>query len=243
LLFFWGVFLDNHDGKAAHRVRKLIERSVESVLWTEGPAMEKALSALTARQIEILHAMRAEGVSVEDISEALAISRQAAQKHLACLLQDSLVEPGPCERTSGRPRQLYVLTPEGRELFPRQYAWFLELLVGALKADMGSASVTIMLQNLARQLAQSECAHITAKPARERLAAIAHFMSQLGYEASAKKKDEITATNCVYHHLAQVHPEVCAFDIALLESLTGGRIAHAECIVRGGKVCRFKVSG
>ena len=49
------------------------------------------------------------------------------------------------------------------------------------------------------------------------------------------------ARNCVYHHLAAEHPEVCELDLALLSSLLGGKIEHVECMVRGGGSCRFRL--
>ena len=51
----------------------------------------------------------------------------------------------------------------------------------------------------------------------------------------------IDARNCVYHHLAAEHPEVCELDLALLSSLLGGKIEHVECMVRGGASCRFRL--
>jgi predicted ArsR family transcriptional regulator len=75
-------------------------------------------------------------------------------------------------------------------------------------------------------------------------AGLASAMSDLGYAARAAHtedgSEEIQAFNCVYHYLAAQHPEVCAFDLALIEAATGKRPEHAECMVRGGGSCRFK---
>jgi predicted ArsR family transcriptional regulator len=68
-------------------------------------------------------------------------------------------------------------------------------------------------------------------------------MTELGYEAQAtqdKRQPAIEACNCLYHHVAAVHPEVCEFDLALLRGVTGADVEHEECMVRGGSVCRFR---
>ena len=45
----------------------------------------------------------------------------------------------------------------------------------------------------------------------------------------------------MFHALARQHPQVCKFDLAYLEGVSGRRIHHMECIVRGGHVCRFRI--
>jgi predicted ArsR family transcriptional regulator len=68
-------------------------------------------------------------------------------------------------------------------------------------------------------------------------------MTELGYEAEAstdQKQPTIEACNCLYHHVAASHPEVCEFDLALLRGVTGADVEHDECMVRGGSVCRFR---
>ncbi len=199
------------------------------------------LNTLTGRQIEILHAMRTDGMALEDIASLLATSRQAAQKHLDHLLHAGLAASGETKQTGGRPRQLYRLTPQGQELFPRQYAWFTEILIGFLKEAQGTEALSALLRKLAKTLAAKEGAALSGMSRRARIEAITHFMNKLGYAASVNGASEIVATNCVYHHIAQAHSEICSFDIQLLETLSGGKIEHTECMVRGGSCCRFRL--
>jgi len=74
--------------------------------------------------------------------------------------------------------------------------------------------------------------------------ALAQRLDSLGYEAVPARHGEewqVEAFNCVFHALAKQHPQVCKFDLAYLEAVSGRRIHHMECIVRGGHVCRFRV--
>jgi predicted ArsR family transcriptional regulator len=74
---------------------------------------------------------------------------------------------------------------------------------------------------------------------------LAQRLDALGYEAvPARHGDDwqVEAFNCVFHGLAKAHPQVCKFDLAYMEAATGKRVHHMECIVRGGHVCRFKLT-
>jgi predicted ArsR family transcriptional regulator len=46
----------------------------------------------------------------------------------------------------------------------------------------------------------------------------------------------------VFHHLAAKVAVVCRFDLALIGAFAGATVEHQECMVRGGHLCRFKLS-
>ncbi|HEX2492144.1 MAG TPA: HTH domain-containing protein, partial [Steroidobacter sp.] len=69
------------------------------------------------------------GASVDELAQALGVTRTAVRQHLASLMRDRLVVPGAARASGGRPQQLFVLTEEGKEAFPRHYSWFAHLLV------------------------------------------------------------------------------------------------------------------
>jgi len=72
-------------------------------------------------------------------------------------------------------------------------------------------------------------------------------MKEVGYESQVFFRSggpaQIIAHNCVFHQLAEAHPEVCELDLALIGSLGGGDMQHLECMLRGGQVCRFQLAG
>lgn len=184
-----------------------------------------------------------EGMSIDALADALGITRPAVRQHLSVLERDGFVERGDYRATGGRPVQVYRLSDAGRELFPRQYSWFSGLLLEAIQRDKGSEGLTDWLRGVASQLSVGLAPRVAGKDPASRLAETARVMNELAYDATADAATgTIEATNCVYHDLASRFPEVCQFDIAILEQLTGGTISHEECLVRGGGVCRFKVT-
>src|SRR5437870_3636380 len=79
------------------------------------------------------------GLTIEELSARLAISRNAVRQHLTSLERDQLVRRGDRKPSGGRPEQLYLLTDQGAELFPRRYSWFAELLIARMVDEAGRA--------------------------------------------------------------------------------------------------------
>jgi predicted ArsR family transcriptional regulator len=200
------------------------------------------LDVLGKRQQELLRNLLRDkgGLTVDELSRRLSITRNAVRQHLAALENDGLVGPGVTRPSGGRPEQLYVLTEKGREFFPRQYSWFAQLVVESMKGELGAEGLRRRLGALGTAIArQLRAQHPGLTNRRQRIARLAEVMEQLGYNATASA-GAIQADNCVFHHLAQKNPEVCQFDLALLSTFTDSKVEHVECMARGGNVCRFK---
>ncbi|BAN48938.1 metalloregulator ArsR/SmtB family transcription factor [Metapseudomonas resinovorans] len=179
------------------------------------------------------------GMSIDELANHLAVTRTAIRQHLAALERDGLVLRGETRPTGRRPEQLYQLSAHGRELFPRQYQLLADLLIGEVAGLIGHDALLRLMRGLGRKLA----AGMETKVVDE--TRIAEHMNQAGYEAEiilrSRGEPEIVAHNCVFHHLAAAHPEVCELDLALIGALGGGEVAHLECMVRQGQVCRFRI--
>lgn len=189
---------------------------------------------------------RKTGRTIDELARGLHVSRNAVRQHLTSLVAEGLVTKGPMQATGGRPEQLYLLSAEGHEGFPRKYSWFSELLLDSLKSEKGEAALIARFEKLGTQVGtQLQHTQHLPGPAAERIGRLATAMHELGYEATStavtgRQLPMIEAANCVFHHLATRFPEVCHFDLALLSTFVGRPVEHDECIVRGGHVCRFK---
>ncbi|MDH4869781.1 HTH domain-containing protein [Pseudomonas sp. BN515] len=179
------------------------------------------------------------GMSIDELANHLAVTRTAIRQHLAALERDGLILRGETRPTGRRPEQLYLLSPRGRELFPRQYHLLADLLIGEVAGLIGRDALIALMRGLGRKLAAEVEQQIVDETH------IAQHMNQAGYEAEiilrSSGEPEIVAHNCVFHHLAAAHPEVCELDLALIGTLGGGEVDHTECMVRQGQVCRFRI--
>src|SRR5690606_13163268 len=178
-------------------------------------------------------------------AESLKISRSAVHQHLSALERDGYLEKLIRPSQGGRPGYAWRLTNRGVHLFPKQYAFFSELMIRGMKKSLGSEGLSRVLEELGEDIARRYAPRLDgARDDAERVRIVAEIMQELGYAARAANVEgqpEIDARNCVYHDLAAEHPEVCRLDLALLGALLGGDVQHIECMVRGGRACRFRL--
>jgi len=185
-----------------------------------------------------------EGLGVEQLCEKLRVSHNAVRQHLTALGSANLIERAPPRQTGGRPGAIFVITESGRELFPRHYGHIAGGLIEKLFGTLGREHVMAMLRALGTQLANEQPAPVDQSDTELASKQLAERLTALGYEAAAIKHDgepQIEAHNCVFHSLAARHPEVCHFDLAFLSASSGREVRHAECMVRGGRTCRFSL--
>ncbi len=186
------------------------------------------------------------GKTLDTIAEHLQITKNAAREHVLRLQTLGMVISEDDKGSIGRPRRRYLLSPEGHEAFPRQYSWLSNVLLEFLTEDLGAQQMTETMERLALRIVKSMEKRFADQPSdRDRLGELTKVMNELGYRASLKQSDMrkgaiIEATNCVYHSVAKLHPELCAFDIKFIQAASGKKSVKLEsCIARGGTVCRF----
>ena len=202
---------------------------------------------INPRQRQILDLLMANkaGLCTDEIAQSLDISRSAVQQHLATIEKSGYVQIGEFKKSAGRPIRTFVLTELGINFFPKQYAWFSELILSDLKNELGNKAFKAYLQKLGGSLAQSLLADFEGKNPEERIEKLVETMQSLGFQAAAidDKEDHtyITAHNCIYHDIAQKHPEVCELDKELITTLLGKKANLVECMAKGEHICRFKI--
>lgn len=205
------------------------------------------LAVLGTRQQELLNQLliHKSGLTVDELSKGLEITRNAIRQHLAALENAGFVVQGVTRATGGRPEQLYTLTEEGKEIFPRRYSWFAQLIVESIKQESGKEglqeSLNTMGTNVANKLLMQNSG---LENQQQKLEKLADIMNQLGYSTKNVGVIDgipiVEAVNCIFHDIAVKNPEVCQFDLALLSKFTDSTIEHQECMATGGNVCRFK---
>ena len=209
-------------------------------------ALSRAATTIGSSRNKLLRALlRAEEpLGVDQLSRCLEISRNATYQHVVALERDGLIVKAEIAATKGRPGQTYQLSDAGRSTFPRHYELFAKLLVGTVKERLDSGDLEACLDDLGRSLATSFVDRLQGLDPGQQIEEVALILEELGYEAEtihgSAMEPEIIAHNCVFHDLAFDHPEVCSLDLALISSLLGREIDHAECVARGGGRCHFK---
>lgn len=210
--------------------------------------MPSVLNQVGATQQTLLRALlrSPDGLTVDALSASVGVTPTAVRQHLTALMAQGFVERGSSKPTGGRPGQVFALTEVGKEVFPRRYAELAAKLIESIGSELGEDQLDQMMTRLGTSVGDDVLETLASVPAEQRVEAIASVMTELGYDTDVpappgrRSVPEIVAHNCVFHHLASRFPSVCSFDLAFLERSSGKRVEHAECMVRGGSVCRFR---
>lgn len=197
------------------------------------------------QQIMALLLQTKAGLSVDEIGQRLDISRTAVNQHLAALEKQQLIQETDLNvNTGGRPARIYVLTPQGLNHFPKQYAWFCNLLLSELAEEMDNEAMEALMWKMGVKLAKSLASQFSDKGPEQKLVALVGLMQDLGYQAELEYQDgqpNIKASNCVYHDLAQQHPALCLFDKALIGTLLATPVIQTACMAKNDCVCAFRL--
>ncbi len=205
------------------------------------------LKILGLRQQELLSLLlkNKNGLTVDELSKRLEIARNAVRQHLASLENDGFVTQGISRPSGGRPEQLYILSDAGKELFPRHYSWFAQLIVESITQESGEDGLRERMRVMGTAVAQQlKRQYPDLGTQQQKIEKLAEVMEELGYDTKSTSTlagiPIIEADNCIFHNLAIKNPAVCQFDLALMASFTDSHIDHQECMANKGNVCRFK---
>ena len=203
---------------------------------------------ISPRQHQILEQLleNRTGLSIDALAIVMDISRAAVQQHVAGLEGDGYIKKISLNKTAGRPVVIYGITDKGINYFPKQYAWFSDLILSDLRQEMGAEGFEDYMQRLGIRLANNLLNQFQGKNLYERLGELMLIMTNLGFQVTTDNDSEISkpvirANNCIYHDLAQKHNEICAFDLALMSTLLDKEVKQLSCMAKGDCACRFKI--
>ena len=186
------------------------------------------------------------GLSIDALAKVLDISRAAVQQHVIGLEGDGYIKKISLNKTAGRPEVIYGITDKGINYFPKQYAWFSDLILNELRQEMGPEGLKDYMQKLGVRVANNLRSQFEGKNLNDRMYELLLIMTNLGFQVktdieSETRKSVIRANNCIYHDLAQKHNEICAFDLALMSSLLDKEVMQLSCMAKGDCSCRFRI--
>ncbi len=207
------------------------------------PTLPPATTSVSPSRLRLMTELfrnRGTGMTVDELSDCLAVSHNAVQQHLTALQRDGLVKVMATRATGGRPGRAYAPTDAGLELFPRRYAQLADGLIRHARELFGADGLERLLDALALEMAAGCELQMAGLSGAERLAAVVAILNDLGYDAVMNEDGSVSALNCVFHQLAKSGTDVCRFDHTLMRALLGSDIAHDACIAAGESCCRFR---
>lgn len=195
---------------------------------------------LGATRGQLLAMLRRSKRSINELADGLGITDNAVRTHIAAMQRDQMIEPAGVERgTGGKPAQLYEITAEAEELFPKAYAFVLSGLLHLLEEREGREEVEKLLREVGARAAAAQ--GVTKGTDEARVHAAAAVLRQLGGDVEVEKTEtgwRIRGYGCPLSAVVGPHEEVCALAESLVTHVTG--MSVAECCDRSGRPrCAF----
>lgn len=199
-------------------------------------------TTMGATRVELLGLLRRSRRTVNDLAAALGITDNAVRTHLAAMQRDGMVQPAGIERaTGGKPAQLFEITPEAEEMYPKAYAFILSGVIHLLQEREGREGVEALLRAVGSRAAAGSGAGGDGEEARVRAAA--GVLCGLGGDVEVMPTDtgwKIQGFGCPLSAVVGEHAELCALAESLVAEITGQPVR--ECCDRSGRPrCAFNV--
>jgi predicted ArsR family transcriptional regulator len=219
---------------------------------------QKRLSGATKQKImEIL----LEGPrSLGEITDKLQIQKSAVRVHLQSLQSEKAVESHFKIERLGRPRKIYSLTENGRELFPRKYDLILSLVLKKITETNGKEQARKIIESVADDMATNIRYEIEKNGRldnyKESLKIFNSVSNEMGFASSITKDHDgnfsVLSKNCILHKVALNHQDVICHglhDRMIIRSLSGSEkqkpninVELKECIALGDNFSRHAIT-
>lgn len=179
------------------------------------------------------------------LAQRLGFTPAGIRRHLDALVSEGLLEAREphlvLRRGRGRPSKVFVMTDGGREKFEHSYD---DLAVSALKflaSRVGEESLMEFANSRAAEIERTLVPVVKkAKNSRERVDALATFLTREGYAASILPRangEELCQHHCPIAHVAAEFPQLCEAETQAFSRLLGTHVQRLATIAHGDGVC------
>lgn len=214
------------------------------------------MSSIGETKEKILELLLDGSKSAGEIAEILHIQKSAARVHLESMQSLGAVRSKFKIEKMGRPKKVYELTERGKELFPRKYDQFLNLMIEKIIDKRGEAEAKEIVDSIAEDIASGIRAKIERNDRpydiEQSLKIINDASNEMGFASSLSREEKdgsfcIKSKNCILHKVASNNQDmVChgLHDKIISKSLGGksnARVELKECMALGSEYCRHVI--
>jgi len=200
----------------------------------------------TSTRDQILHMLKTKGSqSVSDMALDLGITEMAVRRHLNTLERDNLIKSTLVRQAMGRPTNIYSLSEEADELFPRNYSHFTLDFLRDLRDLDGTEKVEMLFRRREDRLEEAYRKQIAGE-LEERVSSLAKLQDEKGYMVEWEK-DEATGnffikeSNCPIAQVAREFKQACTCELSLFRKVLNAEVEQTSCMANGGEKCVFEV--
>ncbi len=190
----------------------------------------------------IVEALRRGPMTIDELAEALGITRTAIRSQITTLLVEDLIEPRDLRPGSSKPSRTYGITNTAQLQLSRAYIPVLIELVQVLSAEMGKDELDRLMHLLGRRFARKY--PVAHGKLRERISAASDLLEDLGGLAEVVEEDGklvILGHGCPLAAVTRTHPEACNIIESLLGEVVGQPLSKC-CDRYERQRCCFEIS-
>lgn len=213
------------------------------------------LSSMGQTKEKILEMLLGGPKTAGEIAEKLQIQKSAVRIHLESLKILGAVGSQFKIEKMGRPKKVYELTERGRELFPRQYDLFLNLVLDKIADKKGEIEAREIVESIAEDIASGIRAKIEKNSSgslEDSLKIINDASNEIGFASSLERDEEdnsfcIQSKNCILYKAALNNQDrIChgLHDKIIAKALEGKpdvSVELKECMALGSEYCRHVI--
>jgi predicted ArsR family transcriptional regulator len=216
---------------------------VNKITYVSVAAVENLLKAPRSAIIE--HLKQRGSMSVEEMAEALGVSRVCVRKHLGLLERDGLIRYQQERHERGRPRFIYGLTEKADCLFPRAYDDLAREILEQLQKRFGEGAVESVFAARADSLIEqlkTECRGLTFE---QSLRHLVKSINTKGYVADMRRQKDgsyrLTQKNCPTEAIAMSHPQLCEEELRIYREVLDCEVIRECRISNGAQTCGYRI--
>ncbi|TVY00276.1 helix-turn-helix transcriptional regulator [Paenibacillus cremeus] len=194
----------------------------------------------------ILTMLKTKGLlSVNEMAKQLGITEMAVRRHLNTLERDGLIDSKLVRQAMGRPTNLYFLTENAEELFPKKYHHLTLDLLEELVTLAGENKVEQLFEGRKERLISRYEDRMAGKSLDERVKELADIQNANGYMVELEETDNgdyvINEYNCPISQVANQYNHACSCELSMFKSLLGAEVERTECLAKGGSKCAYHI--
>jgi len=194
---------------------------------------------------EILEYLQRRGsATVKELGRLLGLTPTGVRQHLTVLERDGLIRAREERGKVGRPALVFALTDKAEALFPKRYDTLANLLLDEILTAWGNQQAQQVLRRVAQRVAQPYQEQLAGKDLPQRVEAVAAILREQGCLADWERRGEeffIHEYTCPYYSVARRHSAICCMEVEFVRLLTGADTKLAHSLLRGEKVCTYRI--
>ncbi|GEN84458.1 DeoR family transcriptional regulator [Sporosarcina luteola] len=186
-------------------------------------------------------------MTVNQMAKALGITEMAVRKHLNVLERDSFIRVAEVRQPVGRPIQVFSLTTQADELFPKQYDNLAVDFLNDLFEIQGNEIITHLFEKRAKRLAANYSSYMKPTLTNEEMVEkLKDIQIEKGYMADVVKLSdhqfELIEHNCPIFEVSKKYKQACHCETNMFkEVLHTNDVQRTKCKSDGDNHCHFLI--